>query len=166
MGRAATKDSQLQIRVTLAQKRAIRRQAARAGMSLSEWLLSRALPPPEQRFRELVAELAGDDDPGFAVAELLDWLDALPARDFERVTAERPDTPLSDYWANQLAATLEHAAARKDAAPPAWTREIPPLAEPAFGSELASLRLHLLLAAPPAFATRNLFVDTSVGGRV
>jgi uncharacterized protein (DUF1778 family) len=165
MGRT-TKDSQLQIRVTEAQKRALRRRAARAGMSLSEWLLSRALPPAEQRFRELVAELATSDEPGFAFAELLDWLATLSARDFETATADVPDEPLSDYWANQLAATLEHAAAQKGALPPAWTREIPPLAEPVFGSELANLRLHLLLDAPPAFAARNLFIDTSVGGRV
>jgi hypothetical protein len=50
--------------------------------------------------------------------------------------------------------------------PPDWTLAVQPLSEPAFGSPLQSLRLHLLVAAPPAFKRRNIFVDSSVGDRV
>jgi hypothetical protein len=37
---------------------------------------------------------------------------------------------------------------------------------PAFGSSLASLRLHLLTRAPVALRRRNLFADASVDDRV
>ncbi|HTY49830.1 MAG TPA: hypothetical protein VMB48_09070 [Steroidobacteraceae bacterium] len=40
------------------------------------------------------------------------------------------------------------------------------MSEPAFGSELRSLRLHLLTQSPPAFRCRNIFIDASVGERV
>ena len=163
---AQAKTEQLQIRVSPAEKRAIRRQAARAGMSVSEWMLSRAVPAPQRRFRELTAELATTDEPGYAFAELLDWLARLSWRDFEEAVAEQPAVSLTPYWVNYLAATLEHAAASKGARPPAWTRDVPPLPEPVFGSDLMSLRLHLLLHALPAFAARNIFVDSSVGKRV
>lgn len=163
---SAAKTEQLQIRVSKQEKRAIQQRAKRAGASVSEWLLSRALPTPARRFREHIEALGASDEPGFALAEILDWLAALSRHDFEQAVAEPPPTALDDYWANYLAATLEHAAALKNATSPAWTRSIPPLAEPVFGSSLASLRLHLLLNSPAAFAARNLFIDASVGQRV
>jgi hypothetical protein len=61
---------------------------------------------------------------------------------------------------------VETAAHRSGVTPPAWTLGVQPLGYPAFGSPLLGLRLHLLLAAPPAFKRRNLFVDSAVGDRV
>ena len=83
-----------------------------------------------------------------------------------RLDAELPAVALSPYWENYLAATIEHAAARKNVTPPAWTAKVRPLEEPVFGSTLRSLRLHLLINSPPAFCRRNIFIDSSVGGRV
>ena len=160
------KTQQLQIRVSAAEKRAIQQAAQRAGMTVSEWILGRALPAPGRRYQEILAELAAADEPGFAFAELLDWLAPLPAREFEEAVAAPPPSSLSPYWQNYLAATFEHAAAAKGAVAPAWTRDVAPLDAPVFGSSIAALRLHLLLNSPPAFAARNLFVDTTVGGRV
>jgi len=166
MARQHAKSGQLQIRVTAAQKRSIRRQARRAGMSMSAWVLGRLLPSARQAFQEAVAEIASSEAPGFAFAELLERLGPLSAREFEEAVAEPPAVRLDPYWANYVAATVEHGAALKGAAPPAWTREIPPLDAPVFGSSLASLRLHLLVSAPPAFVARNLFVDANLGDRV
>jgi hypothetical protein len=41
-----------------------------------------------------------------------------------------------------------------------------PLEEPAFGTALQSLRLHLLTHSPPPFRLRNIFIDSSLGQRV
>ncbi len=49
---------------------------------------------------------------------------------------------------------------------PPRTRRVAPLDEPAFGSELESLRLHLLTHSPAPFRSRNLFIDSSLGDRV
>jgi uncharacterized protein (DUF1778 family) len=161
-----TKTQQLQIRVTAAQKRLIRLQAERAGTSVSAWVLARLLPSGPQRFQDHAAEIASSEAPGHAFAELLEWLGPLSAREFEQAVAEPPSAPLDPYWRNYLAATVEHGAALKGAAVPTWTREVPPLETPHFGSSLKSLRLHLLVSAPPAFVARNLFIDANLGDRV
>jgi len=159
------KTEQLQIRVSPSQKRAIRRQAEKAHMTMSEWILARVLPPPQATFHALLEDLAAAEQPGHVFAELLEWLAPLGADAFERAVAEAPSVALSPYWQNYLA-TVEHAAAMKGAKAPGWTRDIPPLAKPAFGSSLASLRLHLLVNSPAAFVQRNIFIDASVGARV
>jgi hypothetical protein len=61
---------------------------------------------------------------------------------------------------------IESACAQRAIAVPAWTRSIAPLAEPAFGSDLQSLRLYLLTRSPPAFRYRNIFIDATVGDQV
>jgi hypothetical protein len=45
-------------------------------------------------------------------------------------------------------------------------RETPPLAEPAFGTTLQSLRLYLLTHSPAPFRRRNLFIDASIDDQV
>ena len=160
------KSAQLQIRISPAQKRAIQRAAARAGMGASEWVLSRALPAASDRFQEVAAAVARAERPSHAFAEVNDFLAALTPAEFSRSLAEAPRAPLDGFRANYLAAMVELTAARVGVAAPAWTRAIAPLAEPAFGSALASLRLHLLLNSPPPFRRRNLFIDSSIGDRV
>ena len=61
---------------------------------------------------------------------------------------------------------VEQAADQKHLAPPAWVRDIVPLATPHFATPLKSLRMHLLQAAPVPFKRRNIFVDAGVGSRV
>jgi hypothetical protein len=160
------KTEQLQIRVSQRQKRAIQRQAAKAGLTMSEWILGKIFPSQETAFQDLVESLAGSDHPSYVFAELLELLDPLSAEELERVVAEPPRARLDPYWQNYLAATVEHASSRKGARVPEWTQAVPPLAAPVFGSPLLSVRLHLLLDSPPAFAARNLFIDASVGDRV
>ena len=166
MAMGERKSEQLQIRVSSSQKRAIRRQAERAGMSMSDWILNAALPPAQALFQNLLAELTSADAPGYVFADLLELIDSLSAEEFEAAVAEPPAVKLSPYWANYLAATLEHAAGLKHAAVPAWTKDVAPLSEPVFGSSLKSLKLHLLVDAPPPFIARNIFIDASVGDRV
>ncbi len=160
------KTEHLQIRVSPSQKLAIKQQAERARMSMSEWILARVVPPSRVIFQSGVEELAGSDEPSYAFAELLEALGAMSAEEFESAVAEPPGALLDAYWHNYLTATVEHAAAAKGAKAPSWTRDVPPLDEPVFGSSLESLRLHLLVSSPPAFAARNIFIDASVGGRV
>jgi uncharacterized protein (DUF1778 family) len=160
------KTEQLQIRVSPQQKRAIQRQAAKAGETMSEWILGKVFPSARNEFQELIQALAASDRPSYVFAELLDLLDPMSPDEFEQAVADPPEARLDLYWQNYLAATIEHGAAIKGARFPDWTRDIPPLAEPVFGSTLVSLRKHLLLNAPAAFAARNLFIDANLGDRV
>lgn len=61
---------------------------------------------------------------------------------------------------------VEQSALQKGLMPPAWVRDVPPLDLPYFAGELRSLRQYRLAVSPVAFKRRNLFVDTSIGGRV
>jgi uncharacterized protein (DUF1778 family) len=160
------KTDQLQVRLTPAQKRAIKAQAERNHMSLSDWVLSRALPSARSHFEELVSDLSTSEKPSYAFAELLDLLARLTTSEFRTAVADLPAVVLSPYWQNYLAATVEQAAVQKKLTPPEWTSKIQPLEEPVFGSTLRSLREHLLFNAPPAFRRRNIFIDASVGARV
>ena len=160
------KAAQLQVRVSQAQKRMIRKRAERAGMTMSDWILSSLLPSAQMRFQEIVAELAAAESPGFAFAELLDWITPLPADEFVSAVAEPPAAELDPYWKNYLAATVEHAAMLKQVEAPGWTEDVAPLDEPHFVSTLQSVKLHLLIHSLPAFIARNIFIDSSVGARV
>jgi uncharacterized protein (DUF1778 family) len=162
---AATKSAQLQIRVSPAQKAAIGRAARRAGMDMSAYVLARLLPAPARRFQELARACADSRDASFALAELNAWLASLGAGELQDAVASPPPR-LTPYLANYVAAMTEVACARKDIAPPSWSRAIAPLAEPAFGSALTSLRLYLLTHSPAPFRRRNIFIDASVGSRV
>jgi hypothetical protein len=119
-------------------------------------------------FQQLVADIAAAATKvrGYAYAELLDWIDSVEAAEFEAGVAVAPVAELDPYWANYIAATVEQAAALKQVKTPLWTRDIPPLDRPVFGSSLKSLRLHLLVNAPAAFARRQIFIDSAVGRRV
>ena len=161
-----SKTEQLQIRVSASQKLAIKKQAERAQMSVSQWVLRKLLPSHGEVVKELIAELADSSEPDYAFAELLERVDSMGASEFEEVFSELPEAPLSAYWQNYLAATVEHAAVLKNATVPAWTRDIAPLSKPVFGSSLESLKKHLLLNSPPPFSARNIFIDSNLGNRV
>jgi uncharacterized protein (DUF1778 family) len=162
-----TKDQQLQIRVSAAQKADIQRAAARAGLDVTEWVLNRLLPPAGRRFRELTRTLV--TDPGarrYTLAALNDFLSGLTAKQLEDATAEPPPANLPPYWANYVVAMVETATNRKGVRAPSWGAAIAPLDEPVFGADSAALRLHLLTASPPAFRRRKIFIDSTVGDRV
>jgi hypothetical protein len=160
------KDGQLQIRVSAAEKKAIRQAAARAGMDTSSWVRARLLPPAREAFRGLISSLAREPgDRAFLLAALNDLLTPLAPAGLRETVDEAPP-PLDPYLANYVAAMVETAAHRAGIAPPAWTGQVSPLTSPTFGADLPGLRLHLLLSSPPAFRRRNIFVDATIGDRV
>ena len=162
----AAKQSQLQIRVTEAEKAAIRSGAERAGMDMSAYVLARVLPSAAGEFQAAVRALLAPAAPSFALADLNSLLSNLNATELREAVAAFPDVDLSPFLANYVAALVESACAKKVIALPSWTGRIPLLEEPAFGSKLASMRLHLLTNSPPPFRRRNIFIDSSLGDRV
>jgi hypothetical protein len=161
-----TKTTQLQIRISRSQKQKLRQQARRAGMSVAEWVLSHVFPAKRDEFERLVHALGSASERRFAWANVHDFLARLEAGDIERVLAEPASAKLTAPDDALLAAMIEHAAVLKEARIPGWVARTPPASVPFFASDLKSLRVHLLSVSPPAFRRRNLFVDTSVGGRV
>jgi hypothetical protein len=159
------KTEQLQIRVSRAEKAAIRLAAAQAGLDASTYVLSRVLPAPAAEFQRCIEACAGPE-PRFALAELNASLVGFTAGELRTAVAEFPAAGLSAFLRNYIAAMVEHICARRAVAVPGWVRAVKPLSEPAFGSELQSLRLYLLTQSPPAFRCRNIFIDSSVGERV
>jgi mobilization protein NikA len=164
--RRVSKHSQLQIRVSEEEKEAIRRAAERAGMDMSAYVLSRVLPAAALEFQACLQALSAAAAPSFALAELNTLLSSLGALELREVIAARPQIELPPFLANYVAAMVEVACAQRAVPLPAWTRAIVPLDEPAFGSALQSLRLHLLTHSPAAFRRRNIFVDSTLGDRV
>ena len=164
--RMSPKSHQLQIRVSPDQKEAIKRRAQQAGMDVSAYVLSRALPPSALRWRELLADLRREEEPRFALAALNDFLAGLASAELSAAVADADLRGLSPVLRNYVAAMAEHTANLLKVAPPTWTREVEPLDEPYFAAPFASLRPHLLRTAPVAFKRRNLFVDSTVGDRV
>lgn len=162
---ATTKSSQLQIRVSPAQKAAIRRAARDAGLDMSAYIMARLLTAPGRRFRQLTEACADSPDARFDLAELSTWLASLATGELREAVAS-PPPQLTPYLANYVAAMVELACAKGGVAPPSWTRLTAPLAEPVFGSALVSLRLYLLTHSPAPFRRRNIFIDASVGSRV
>lgn len=162
---AATKSGQIQIRVSPAQKAAIRRAARRAGLDMSAYVLARLLSPPARRFQDLSGACVDTREARFALAELNSWLASLGAGELQEAVASPPPR-LTPYLANYVAAMTEDACARNGIAPPSWVGATAPLAEPVFGSALMSLRLYLLSHSPAPFRRRNIFIDASVGSRV
>ncbi|MBI4124884.1 MAG: hypothetical protein HY609_03465 [Deltaproteobacteria bacterium] len=160
------KRSQLQIRVSADQKRAIRRGAQQANMGMSEWILAKLLPRPANEFQQLAKKLKSDRERSYILAAIHDLFQAATADEFHQMVAQPPDVSLPPYWENYLAAMVEYAAHRKGLATPFWTREIRPLEEPAFGSDLGPLRLYLLTHSPIPFRCRNIYIDATVGQRV
>jgi uncharacterized protein (DUF1778 family) len=160
------KYAQLQIRLSAADKAAIQRAARRAGQDMSAWVLDRLLPRPREKFQALAATLVATDRPAFALAELNDFLSNCTAAELETAIADAPRLPRQPELANYLAAMVEYAAGRLDVALPVWLQDIAPLRKAWFGSDLASLRLHLLTQSPPPFRRRNIYIDASLGNRV
>jgi hypothetical protein len=160
------RNRQLQIRISDTEKAELRRRARRAGMGMSAYVLSCVFPSLRETFQELLTELVRASRPGPVLAELNDLLTGLTAGELALATEEPPRVKLSRYLECYVAAMVELAAHRTGAPAPRWTENVPALEQPAFGSSLESLRLHLLRASPPPFRRRNVFIDASIGDRV
>jgi hypothetical protein len=158
--------SQLQVRVSESEKTAIRAAAQRAGLDMSTYVLTRLLPLPAQEFKSAITALSGPARASFALADINSLLSKLTATELRDAVADAPEAHLPAFLANYVAAMVETACARQVIPLPAWTRKIPPLDTPVFGSDLKSLRLHLLTHSPAAFRRRNIFIDSTVGDRV
>ena len=158
--------SQLQLRVSAAEKSAIRRAARRAGMDMSAYVLSRVLPAPAAAFQEAVMVLSGAAEPSFALAEINSLLSGLTAAELREAVAAAPQAALSPFLANYVAAMIETVCNTRGLPVPAWTRSIEALPAPVFGSALPSLRLYLLSHSPAPFRRRSIFIDSSVGEQV
>ena len=161
----AARTSQLQIRVSPAEKAALERAARRAGVGMSAYVLARALPSHALQWEARLKAIASAQGERIELAGLSAWLAGLGASELADAVAT-PPPPLSDFHANYLAATVEHLCDAAGIIAPPWTRDIAPLAMPAFGSGLMSLRLHLLAHSPAPYRRRNIFIDTPAGGQV
>jgi hypothetical protein len=160
------RSEQLQIRVSPAEKDAIRRAAEHAGMDMSAYVLGRALPAPAMQLQACVEACAGPAPHSFGLAELNALLSSWTATELRDAIALPPPTALTPFLSNYIAAMLEQACERRSVRVPGWVRAIAPLSEPNFGSALQSLRLHLLTHSPPPFRRRNIFIDSTLGDRV
>jgi len=161
-----SRSEQLQIRVTTAEKAALKRRARDAGLDVSAYVLARALPAADARLAGVVAALRDEDRRSYALAELHDLLGAVAPVEFAAVLGAVDVRGLAPYVQNYVAAMVEQAAHALGVAAPDWTREIPPLDEPHFATPLRSVRPYLLRAAPVAFRRRNIFADAPLGARV
>ena len=160
-----TKETQLQIRISITDKKLIKSHAKKAELSVSEWVIRELLTKKSKRFRVILEKLELSKDPSYTLAELNDFLSELKANELSTALSHKP-TGLSHYLSNYVAAMVEEAAFQKKVFPPLWTNTIAPLKNPVFGENLQSLRMHLLLNSPIRFKKRNLFIDTTIGGRV
>lgn len=158
--------TQLQIRVSEKQKAAIRRAADRAGRDVSGFVMDRVLPPAERLWQEILDRFDGEELDRFAIAEVADLLGRLEPAELTHALVSAPPASVSLEVRNDLAAMVEQVCDARNVPAPSWTRRVPPLEQPWFGSQLQSLRLHLLRSSPAAFRRRNIFIDTGVGGRV
>ena len=155
----------VQIRISAAEKQRLVRRATAAGMDLSGLLLAPHRRDVSAQFLAITAELPGTSQAQLQYAELNDLLTSASGVELGALPfpAFAPGDELSS---NLIAAMIELASSRCSSPPPAWTQRIPPMSVPYFASALQSLRPHLLRASPTPFRARNLFVDTTLGGRV
>lgn len=133
---------------------------------MSAYVLSRALPTTAIRLQACIDGCAGPAPPSFGLAELNSLLTNCTAAELRDAIAVPPTSALPPFISNYIAAMIEQACERRSVRVPGWVRAVEPLAEPAFGSTLKSLRLHLLTHSPAPFRRRNIFIDATVGDRV
>ncbi len=162
----APKSEQVQIRVSPAQKAALKRYARIAGLEVSAYVILKALPPVRERMERIVKALSRDGRDRHALADLNDLLGRLTRAEFVDAVTNVDVNALSPFLGNYVAAMVELTASRKGVPPPRWARHIKPLAEPHFEGGLDRLRPYLIRVSPVAFRRRNIFVDATIGDRV
>jgi len=163
----STKTEQLQIRVTAAQKAALRARAEAAGMDVSSYVMARALPKAADEFEGILRGLANERERAAWFAELERLLLSLGAPAFV-AAVERADFlhALDPVTQNLVAAFVEQRASALGVAPPGWVFNLELPATPWFASDLKSLRPYLVASSPVPFRRRGLFVERGLGARV
>jgi len=159
------KITQLQIRVSPYEKKAIQRAAQQLDMNMSTYVLSKVLPERSSEFQGLVNELVVANDVRFVLSEINAFLSRLTTVELKTALSITLPCSLSDYLSNYLAAMVDYVCNYHQIKTPIWIKSIVPLKKPVFGSELKNLRLYLLTHSPPPFRRRNIFVDTTIGGQ-
>ena len=149
--------SQLQIRVSLEQKAALRRLAAAAGQNVSQYVLARALPEADGTLARAFDALRVGGNAREALHALGTALAGLDPLELETTLASSSVDGLSSTLQNRVAALVEDLAASRGFAPPPWASAVPPLTRPHFRWPLASLQPYQLRTALPAYKRRNLF---------
>ena len=158
------RSSQLQIRVTPAEKNALKRLADAAGESVSSYVLARVLPSAELDLVKLYGQLGEVGvDHRATLSEFEETLDRLSGLELADRVPRPEEGTLSPILLNCVAAMVEVAAHRRGVDPPGWAAETPPLAQPHFGWALRSLRPHQLRVSPVVFKRRNIFFDPARG---
>lgn len=163
------KSSHLQIRLTVAQKEAIRKASAAAGLEMTEWILKKIFPGPKVKFLLLLNALKlveNKPDRRFVLNDLNAFLSGLDAHLLTEVVMDDPGLSFGALMENYVAAMVEEACVRQGCHPPQWSSECRGVKEPYFATAMSSLRLYLLCNAPVAFRKRNIFVDSTVGDLV
>jgi hypothetical protein len=127
--------------------------------------MQRVNSQPAQAFANAVTRVACGE-PRYGLAELNSLLCGFTARELQDAVGEGVPAALSPYLANYIAAMVELACVRRRVALPGWLSGVPPLTQPVFGSDLKSLRAHLLSNSPAPFQRRNIFIDATLGDRV
>jgi len=162
----STKTTQLQIRISPAEKSAIQRAAQQMNMDMSTYVLDKLLPQRARELQDLLDELVFTNDPSFVLSEINTFLSRLNNCELKNALSITLPVDLSNYLRNYLAAMVEFVCNQQRLMAPEWIKTIKPLSKPVFGSTLQNLRLYLLTNSPAPFRRRNIFVDTTIGGQV
>ena len=155
-----TKTRQLQIRVSPAEKAALKRLADEAGLSLSAFVLERALPRPHEGVSACIRDLKGTPDIGKSLSDFSLYLKRFAGEEFEAAVAEPDLGDLTDLQRNCAAAAVEQEAWLRGVSAPAWAAGVPALERPHFAWSLRSLRPHLMRVTPAAFKRRNVYIPS------
>ena len=133
---------------------------------MSAYVLGRVTMAAAARFRGSAQACVSSTEIRFALAGINSLLSTFTPGELHEAVAEDLPPGLTPFVHNYITAMVEYACAKRAVPIPAWTRAVAPLAEPAFGTTLQSLRLHLLTHSPPPFRARNIFIDATLGAQV
>lgn len=161
------KNSQLQIRVSEAQKKSIQQAAGLENRDISSWVLGKLFKSFRVQFLEKINLLfEKPSERKYLLADLADFLTHLDSEGLREVLQTAWFAHQDPFLSNYIAAMLEFCAHQHQIPSGNTLSAIEPLNRPYFGTDLKNLRLYLLQASPPPFRARNIFIDTSLGGRV
>ena len=156
--------SQLQIRVSPAEKAALKRLASLSGQTVSAYVLAQALPAATHAMDAALKDLrAGPHEQAAALAALRRTLVALSPLELVDRLQSVSVADLTPLMQNRVAALVEEIAHHLGVDPPTWVAAIPPLDHPHFRWPLRSLRPYQLRVSPLSLKRRNVFDPSPVG---
>lgn len=160
LGLMDTKTSQLQIRVSPAEKAILKRLAAAEGISVSAFVLDRVLPAHGGEVAERIAALQGGSDLQTRLSDLELHLLSMSDEEFPQAVVGVDVGDMRPLEKNCAAAAVEREAWRRGLAAPEWTTDVRPLEHPWFAWRIRALRPHLMRIAPPAYKLRNVYLPS------